>query len=407
MELGEYLGPLLNNLAMLHTQLGRFEDAERLFEEAFDNALQAGAAYTQVAVQVNRVDLWITQGDLSRAMEACDAAFGLAQRLGASRWLAEIHKYYGTLERETGNHRRALEELRRAEALAREAEDHLLTAETLRERAEVHWCEGQHRETLECLLAAYRLFFELRAGPDLADVDRQLNRLENRFSEIVLQWGESIESKDRYTHGHCKRVAELGCALARATGMDEKVLVWFRMGAFLHDVGKVAIPSEILNKPGPLTQSERSVIEGHAEEGDRLLANIEFPWDIRPMVRHHHEHWAGTGYPDGLTGDEIPLPARVLCIADVYDALTSERSYRMAHSPRRALSLMEEGAGTVFDPGLFRTFKGLVQEGKIEPGTRVRLKPVQGRRSGEERWLNQASPVFPYRTPLVRFAPMS
>ena len=369
-----YLGPLLNNLAMLRTHLGEYDEAEVLYVEAFENAQSEGAVNAQVAIQVNRVDLWIAQEDWPRARETCDRAYGLAQRLGASRWLGEIHKHYGVIARELGDLTSAVDGLLRAERLAQEANDTLLRAETLKELAQVYWQEGRHRDTLGCLDRAYRLFNELRARRDLADVDRQMNQLEDFFLEIVQRWGESIESKDRYTHGHCERVAELSCALARATGIDEGVLIWFRMGAFLHDVGKVVVPWEILNKPGSLTEDERAVMQCHSEEGERLLADIEFPWDIRPMVRHHHEHWAGTGYPDGLSAFEVPLAARILCIADVYDALTTQRSYRDPYTSARALEIMREDAGRIFDPHLLKLFENLVWFGKekeeiMEPET--------------------------------------
>jgi HD-GYP domain-containing protein (c-di-GMP phosphodiesterase class II) len=149
--------------------------------------------------------------------------------------------------------------------------------------------------------------------------------------------------------------------------MASEDLTWFKMGAFLHDLGKVLLPPDILNKPGPLTGEERAVMETHPAEGERLLEEIEFPWDIRPMVRHHHEHWAGTGYPDGLSGTDIPLSARVLTIADVFDALTTERSYRPAFTLEKALEIMKEDSGRIFDPYLFSIFCNLVVgEGPVD-----------------------------------------
>jgi putative nucleotidyltransferase with HDIG domain len=403
-ELGlrERLGPLLNNQAMLQTKMGRFYEAERLYAEGFETSVLERDVDTQVAIQVNRVTLWIAQKDLPRAREACDAAYGLAQRLKTPRWLGEIRKHFGVIARESGDHEAAVNELHEAEGLARDLEDSLLTAEVLRELAEVFWRTGQQRDTLACLNRAFDLFSELRARRDLADLEGRLDRLEEVFQEIVYRWGESIESMDRYTHGHCNRVAEYGCALAEATGIEEGELVWFRMGAFLHDVGKVAVPPEILNKPGPLTDAERREMEGHAEEGESMLAEIEFPWDIRPMVRHHHEHWAGTGYPDGLAGPAIPLAARILCIADVFDALTTERSYRPAMPIYRVMEIMEEEAGRVFDPQLFATFKDLLRDGRIGgewfgslPRAGLHRESEEFARSPRPRWPSQSKGPVP------------
>jgi putative nucleotidyltransferase with HDIG domain len=349
LDLREHIAPVLNNLAMLLTQMGAHQEAESLYREGFEIALREEDVGTQVAIQVNRVSLWIAKEDYSRAREACDAAYGLARRRGATRWLGEIHKHFGVIARNTADLDGAEEELRKAEELAREAEDGLLVAETLRELAEVYWQAGRHSDTLGCLNRAYRLFSDIRARRDLEEVDRSLQRLKELFQDIAFRLGERIESKDRYTHGHCNRVAEYGCALAQAAGMEEAELDWFRMGAFLHDVGKMVVPSEILNKAGPLSPEERREIERHSVEGERLLAELEFPWDIRPMVRHHHEHWAGSGYPDGLRGEEIPFSARVLCVADVYDALTTVRSYRLAFSQARALEIMAEDSGRLFE----------------------------------------------------------
>jgi putative nucleotidyltransferase with HDIG domain len=188
-----------------------------------------------------------------------------------------------------------------------------------------------------------------------------VSQLQEDFLSIVRMWGESIEEKDLYTRGHCQRVANYACRIAEEAGLSTSDLVWFRMGAFLHDVGKTEVPAEILNKPGRLTDEERHVIERHTIIGDQMLAASEFPWDIRPMIRWHHERWDGCGYPDGLKGREIPLTARILRIADVFDALTTTRSYRHPLSPQQALAMMEGDEGS-FDPDLFELFKGLFEE---------------------------------------------
>jgi putative nucleotidyltransferase with HDIG domain len=234
--------------------------------------------------------------------------------------------------------------------------DLLLTAETTRELAIVFQRTDRNRETLLALNEAHALFARLAASRELSDIDLRVERLERQFLDIVHQWGSSIESVDHYTQGHCERVADYACALARDAGVDEQVLLWFRMGALLHDVGKITVPANILNKPGTLSDPEAAVMREHPARGEELVAGIAFPWDIRPMIRHHHERWDGSGYPDRLAGLQIPRAARILCIADVFDALTSSRSYRTAYSLPQASALMRAESGVTFDPALLAIF---------------------------------------------------
>jgi HD-GYP domain-containing protein (c-di-GMP phosphodiesterase class II) len=125
-------------------------------------------------------------------------------------------------------------------------------------------------------------------------------------------------------------------------------------------VGKIAVPSDILNKPGALTPEERAWMERHPVAGVELLSDVEFPGDVIPMIRGHHERWDGHGYPDGLAGEDIPLAARILCVADVYDALTSHRPYRRAFDTRDALRLMQADVGRQFDPDILTRFLRIV-----------------------------------------------
>jgi putative nucleotidyltransferase with HDIG domain len=154
--------------------------------------------------------------------------------------------------------------------------------------------------------------------------------LEVTYLAVVREWGQSIESSDSYTFGHCERVARQAVAVARALGMADDVQTAIQLGAYLHDVGKVRVPHEVLNKPGPLTRDEYEVVQMHPIWGIELLAKVEFPWDLKPIIRWHHERYDGTGYPDRLRGDEIPVSAQIVGIVDVYDALTTARPYRKA-----------------------------------------------------------------------------
>lgn len=358
-HLAEYAGYVLNNLGMVYTDLGRWDEAEQSYVEALESCRECGNVTAQIMVEVNRAEMWIERNRLVEAKHSCDTAKELIQRTGDNRALGEMHKHYGVIFREMGRLRPAEEHLGRAVEIAAATEDLLLSAEAAREQAELFHRQRRSQETLQSLNRAHQLFSRLRARRDLRDVAGKLRQLEEAFLDIVRQWGESIESADQYTQGHCIRVADYACALARAAGLEEEVILWFRMGALLHDVGKIVVPPGILNKPGKLTPEERVLVERHPDAGVDLLAEIEFPWDIRPMVRYHHERWCGGGYPTGISGEEIPLAARILCIADVYDALTSARPYRAALSPTCSLGLMTGKMAGHFDPGLLSLWEQL------------------------------------------------
>jgi HD-GYP domain-containing protein (c-di-GMP phosphodiesterase class II) len=149
--------------------------------------------------------------------------------------------------------------------------------------------------------------------------------------------------------------------VARSLGMDEHAQTTVRLGAYLHDLGKVRVPHEVLGKPGPLTRDEFELVQMHPIWGIELLAGVELPWDIKPIIRWHHERYDGTGYPDRLRGDEIPLPAQIVGIVDVYDALTTTRPYRAAFSPAAALAHVASCRGQWSEP-VFKAFFASIAE---------------------------------------------
>ena len=162
----------------------------------------------------------------------------------------------------------------------------------------------------------------------------------------------AIDARDDVTPRHVRRVQHGTLALARELGVtDEDTLSGLEAAALLHDTGKIAVPEHILNKPGRLTASEFETMKRHAPIGAQILASIEFPYPVAPVVRHHHENWDGTGYPDGLKGEEIPLGARILSVVDCFDALTSDRPYRSRMTEQEALTIIVDRRGTQVRPG--------------------------------------------------------
>lgn len=176
------------------------------------------------------------------------------------------------------------------------------------------------------------------------------------YDTTLEGWSQALDLRDRETEGHTLRVTKLALRLAREMGVRDADLVHIRRGALLHDIGKMGIPDQILLKPGPLTDEEWVVMKKHPEYANQLLAPIQYLRQAKHIPYSHHEKWDGTGYPRGLGGEEIPLSARIFAVADVYDALTSDRPYRKAWPKDKALGYIREQAGKHFDPHVVEKF---------------------------------------------------
>lgn len=184
-----------------------------------------------------------------------------------------------------------------------------------------------------------------------------------KAESVVLSLGRIIEGKDPRTEGHCERLALYGTRLGVRLGLDEATVEAIAHGGFLHDIGKVAVPDAILLKQEALTPEEWVIMKKHPLAGEHICGPVHSFRSVLPIIRHHHEKWDGSGYPDGLVGEEIPLTARVLQTVDVYDALTTARSYKAALSPEEALDMMEaEVVRGWRDPVCFEAFASMVRE---------------------------------------------
>jgi putative nucleotidyltransferase with HDIG domain len=192
----------------------------------------------------------------------------------------------------------------------------------------------------------------------LEDENRHLGDVNRLYLKVVETLAMAVDAKDQVTHGHIRRVQTYALQLARSLGVaDEQELRAIEAAALLHDVGKLAIPEHILNKPGKLTPGEYERMKLHAPLGADMLSAVDFPYPVVPIVRHHHENWDGSGYPDGVAGSSIPIGARVLSVVDCYDALRSHRPYRRALSPQQALDIIRERRGTMYDPSVVDAFE--------------------------------------------------
>jgi len=199
------------------------------------------------------------------------------------------------------------------------------------------------------------------------------DELDNAES-VLFSLAHSIEARDPYTRGHCERLSRMSVQLGTKLGLPEESIKALRRAGAVHDIGKVAIPDAILLKPGPLSEEETEVMRKHPVIGERICAPLRTFRLVLPIIRHHHERHDGSGYPDGLRGSEIPLTAAILQLADVYDALTTDRPYRAAMPREVALDTMDkETARGWWDLGLFAAFSEMVRNGHaVDSGEKVR-----------------------------------
>jgi HD-GYP domain-containing protein (c-di-GMP phosphodiesterase class II) len=351
----------LANMGMSHVDLGELDAAASCFDQAFELANSARDLYTLGYIQLNRAELSLKRQHFEEARQCCDDGFSIFTQLDSKTGLAEAYKFYGVLYRETGKAQLADIHLGLALNLATGASNVLLQAEVQHELARVHLEERRHIDAIGSLNRAHALFHLVQARRDLLDIDQQLDELEATYLRVVGRWGtEAIESKDPYTAGHSERVADYTSRLAQAAGISGRELTWLRIGAFLHDVGKTVVPGSVLVKPGVLNESEWGMMKQHTLVGDQIVRGLDLPFDLGPMVRSHHERWDGQGYPDRLAGTEIPMAARLLSVADVFDALTTARSYRNPFSVTEARRILDHQAGRGLDPDLVATFQDLL-----------------------------------------------
>jgi putative nucleotidyltransferase with HDIG domain len=215
----------------------------------------------------------------------------------------------------------------------------------------------------------------LGRATDQIDNLAKMNRV---YIGAIEALAHAVDAKDQVTHDHTRRVQDQTLRLARALAVDDEgELQAIKAAALLHDVGKLAIPEHILNKPGRLTPAEYEIMKRHAPIGADILSVIGFPYAVAPIVRHHHENWDGTGYPDGIVGEAIPIGSRILAVVDCFDALTSDRPYRPRMEDRDALQILSDRRGNMYDPHVVDAFFALHAKGAIaEPASDEVLSPV-------------------------------
>jgi putative nucleotidyltransferase with HDIG domain len=221
------------------------------------------------------------------------------------------------------------------------------------------------RRELEIANRSYRRNLEQMVDERTDSLQRSMKKLENAMNGIVRAIAHTVETRDPYTAGHQRRVADLAVALAGAVGFERDKIEAVRMAAIIHDLGKISVPAEILSKPSRLTVNEFNLIKEHPQVGYDILKDIEFPWEIATMVYQHHEKLDGSGYPLGLSGGQILPESRVLTVADVVEAMASHRPYRPGLGIEMALDEIQKNKGRLYDPEVTAACHALFKDGRF------------------------------------------
>jgi HD-GYP domain-containing protein (c-di-GMP phosphodiesterase class II) len=226
------------------------------------------------------------------------------------------------------------------------------------EGLKLHRLEREQRELIQRLGSEYQKLQKREKLLDLVvqertkEIETAYLKLKAANRQALLGLAEAIEAKDAYTKGHCGRVAAYALALAKEARFPEEDMEQLEFSAFLHDIGKIGVRDAVLLKPGPLDDDERMHMRIHPEGGYTIASQIEILHPTMSCIRNHHERWDGKGYPDGLGGEKIPLVARIVCIADAFDAMATDRPYKKALALEETRAIFKRQAGTQFDPQL-------------------------------------------------------
>lgn len=356
------LAEAYHNLGMAFAEKGDLALARDYYEKSLEIARDIGEVALTSITYVNKAQLHLDLQDLAEAKNFVDRAVEIASAVGDKLGLAEAYKVYGLIDRQRGCLRDAEKFLNDCLRLNEEYKSPLGMAEAYRELGLTYKKQGDSKKTLQMLSNSLKIFEDLKAKKNVRSLSSEIEELERLYLSIIKQIAADVELKDPYTLGHSRRVAMYSLALANKLGVRDEEKKGIITAAYLHDVGKIRISTQILRKPGKLSRYEYELIKKHPSLGVMIMQSINFPWDVKPLVRHHHERFDGKGYPDGLCGTSIPFGARIIAVADVFDALTSSRSYRPARTEEQALRMVLADSGTAFDPEIVEEFAVLVRK---------------------------------------------
>jgi putative nucleotidyltransferase with HDIG domain len=369
-----------HNMGMVSADRDRLEAADCYFRESRAIAERCGDRFLGALCLVNHAEVHAARQRFENALQNAEESLSLFDQMGAYGAKADAYRVIGMIYRETGRPALAEARLLSAIELAISAGSVLGEAEASHELALLYQPMGRNQEALRLLGVAHKLFRKLDARVDLVHVGGKVAKLEDSYLRIARAWGQSIESSASHTFGRCERIARNAVAMARTLGLGHDGETTILLGAYLHDVGKVRVPHEVFHKPGPLTRDERDLVEMHPVWGIEFLEDVDFPWDVKAIVRSHHERYDGTGYPDRLKGAEIPLSAQVVGILDVYDSLMTTRPHQPALTGDEAIGRIALCRGWWSEQVVeaFLTTVAQNSGGRSSPGTTETPGPAAG-----------------------------
>lgn len=356
-----------NNLAITLGEQGMVDDAFEYFKRAHETSSQINDSSLSLIININLADIHLKRGELEAARTHCGLAndyFTEAQVVNSQ--FVETLKLSGKVEQACGQLDEALKYFDEALTHTKEIGARFLEADILLERGNLRKEKGDVFDALSDLEESYRLYTKLMADGKKEETEQVIDSIEEMHLQIFDGLAHEVDHKDPYTKGHSDRVAALALLLGKELGFKTINLKTLVAAGLLHDIGKLEIPDSVLKKPDKLTDEEYAIIQEHPSTGVNILRGKEFPWDVKPLILHHHEAFDGTGYPHGLRGEDIPIGARIICLADVFDALTSDRVYRKAFDTEKALAIMERDSGKAFDPVLLKCFCRMIRDGRAD-----------------------------------------
>ena len=356
------MGETYLNIGICHADLRAFEKSDQFHRKALEIAQQIGDVYLQSKIYLHWTEVALEMVNLEFARELCDQAFELSSQLKDQLDIAQAFQHYGKIFRLMNKFALSEKHFEESIKICQSYDGLQVLAEDYRELALLYRDQEDNRKTLELLWKSFELFHQLKARKDVRDVNQKIEELEMIYVNIAKSMGSAVEIKDTYTFGHSKRVAYYSLQLSRKLKLSLTQIKAILAAAFLHDLGKVKVKRKILLKNGRLTHLEYEAIKLHPALGVQMISSLNFPWDIKPLILHHHERYDGKGYPNGLRGEKIAFGARIIGIADFFDAMTTVRPYRPAWSVAETLKEMTDQMGGAFDPQMVPVFVELVNE---------------------------------------------
>jgi len=356
-----------NNIGITFIEREMHEEAFDYFRSAYKTAESIKDASLGLIVDINLADLYLHREEYRQAQRHCQFARAyLDENKMVNVHLVETMKIFGKIAAGEERHEEALEHFNEAVENSRQLRAQFVEAEVLLERGILATKMDKPFDALNDLEQSYDLYRTVKAEGRQEQTEKVIGSIEELYLDIFHSMAQKVDRKDTYTKGHSDRVAALSLLLGKELGLGSLELKTLVAGGLLHDLGKVKIDDSILKKDGRLTDDEFFAIKKHPELGLEVLEDREFPWDVYPIVLHHHERYDGRGYPTGVAGEDIPMLARIVCVADVFDALTSDRVYRKAFPTEKALDIMKGDAGTAFDAHILKAFVTLIESGRAD-----------------------------------------